>query len=64
MSINPKDIIIKSIKAEVVREFVRKHHYSGKVVNNNQLHFGCYLGAGMYKGQKVSLEARREKKDA
>lgn len=44
MSIKPKDIIIKPIKSEVAREFVRKYHYSGKVVQNSQLHFGCYVG--------------------
>lgn len=38
-----KDIIVKSIKSSVANEFVKKHHYSGKVVQNSQLHFGCFL---------------------
>ena len=38
-----KDIIVKVIPAKVANEFVKKHHYSGKVVNNSQLHFGCFL---------------------
>lgn len=38
-----KDIIVKPIKASVANEFVKKHHYSGKVVPNSQLHFGCFL---------------------
>jgi hypothetical protein len=27
----------------VANEFVKKHHYSGKVVNNSNLHFGAFL---------------------
>ena len=38
-----KDIIVKPIKASIANEFVKKHHYSGKVVSNSQLHFGCFL---------------------
>lgn len=38
-----KDIIVKHIKSSVANEFVKKHHYSGKVVSNSQLHFGCFL---------------------
>jgi hypothetical protein len=38
-----KEIIVKVIPAKIANEFVKKHHYSGKVVNNSQLHFGCFL---------------------
>ena len=38
-----KDIIVKVIPAKVANEFVRKTHYSGKVVPNSTLHFGCFL---------------------
>lgn len=38
-----KEIVVKVIPATIANEFVRKHHYSGKVVNNSQLHFGCFL---------------------
>ena len=38
-----KDIIVKPIKASVANDYVKKHHYSGKVVPNSQLHFGCFL---------------------
>lgn len=38
-----KDIIVKPIKSQIANDFVRKHHYSGKVVPNSQLHFGCFL---------------------
>ena len=38
-----KDIIVKPIKSSIANDFVKKHHYSGKVVPNSQLHFGCFL---------------------
>lgn len=38
-----KDIVVKVIPAKVANDFVRKHHYSGKVVNNSKLHFGAFL---------------------
>lgn len=38
-----KDIIVKVIPADKANEFVREHHYSGSVVQNSTLHFGCFL---------------------
>ena len=38
-----KEIILKVIPAKIANEFVKKHHYSGKVVPNSTLHFGCFL---------------------
>lgn len=38
-----KEIIVKVIPSKIANDFVKKHHYSGKVVNNSQLHFGCFL---------------------
>ena len=38
-----KDILIKVIPAKVANEFIKKKHYSGKVVPNSILHFGCFL---------------------
>jgi hypothetical protein len=38
-----KEIIVKVIPSKIANEFVKKHHYSGKVVNNSVLHFGCFL---------------------
>jgi hypothetical protein len=38
-----KEIIVKVIPAKIANEFVKKWHYSGKVVNNSKLHFGCFL---------------------
>lgn len=38
-----KEIIVKVIPAKIANEFVKKTHYSGKVVPNSKLHFGCFL---------------------
>jgi len=38
-----KEIIVKVKPSKSANEFVKKHHYSGKVVNNSNLHFGCFL---------------------
>ena len=38
-----KEIILKTINSSVANEFVKKYHYSGKVVNLSNLHFGCFL---------------------
>lgn len=43
-----KEIIVKVIPAKIANEFVRKHHYSGKVVNNSSLHFGCFLDGQLH----------------
>lgn len=43
MEASVKDIVIKVIPSKIANEFVKKHHYSGKVVPNSQLHFGCFL---------------------
>lgn len=38
-----KEIILKVIPSNVANEFIKKHHYSGKVVANSVVHFGCFL---------------------
>lgn len=38
-----KEIIVKVIPSKVANDFVRRNHYSGKVVNNSSLHFGAFL---------------------
>jgi hypothetical protein len=37
-----KQIVLKPIGATEANNFVRKHHYSGKVVPNSQIHLGVY----------------------
>lgn len=41
---NVKDLIVKVIPSNIANEFVRKTHYSGKVVPNSKLHFGVFDG--------------------
>lgn len=43
-----KEIIIKVIPPKIANEFVKKHHYSGKVVHNSQLHFGAFLDGRLH----------------
>ena len=43
-----KDIIVKVIPSKIANDFVKKHHYSGKVVNNSQLHFGAFLNGKLH----------------
>ena len=38
-----KDIKIKVLPSRVANNFVRSHHYSGKVVPNSNLHLGAFL---------------------
>lgn len=38
-----KEIIVKVIPSKIANEFVKLNHYSGKVVPNSTLHFGCFL---------------------
>lgn len=38
-----KEIIVKVIPSKIANDFVKKNHYSGKVVNMSTLHFGCFL---------------------
>lgn len=43
-----KDIIVKVIPPSVANPFVKVHHYSGKVVPNSTLHFGCFLDGRLH----------------
>jgi len=38
-----KDLRVAPIRAADARRFISRNHYSGKVVNNSQLHFGVFL---------------------
>ena len=39
-----KQLIVKPISAQDANRIVRQLHYSGKVVNNSQLHLGVFMG--------------------
>tara|TARA_R110000822_G_scaffold56700_1_gene143092 strand:- start:232 stop:951 length:720 start_codon:yes stop_codon:yes gene_type:complete len=43
-----KEIIVKVINSKVANAFVKKNHYSGKVVPNSTLHFGCFLDGSLH----------------
>jgi len=41
--VSAKDILIKLIPSKVGRPFIKRNHYSGKAVNNSNIHFGVFL---------------------
>ena len=43
-----KEIILKPILSKVASDFIKKHHYSGKVTQNSKLHFGIYLDNALH----------------
>jgi hypothetical protein len=43
-----KEILVKVISSKVANEFVKLNHYSGKVVPNSTLHFGCFLDGKLH----------------
>lgn len=43
-----KEIIIKVIPSKIAIPFIKKHHYSGKVVQNSNLHFGAFLDGKLH----------------
>lgn len=43
-----KDIFINRVDSKSANNFVRRWHYSGKVVNNSQLHFGAFLNKRLH----------------
>lgn len=38
-----KEIAVKVIPAKIANDFIKRHHYSGKVVPNSNLHFGVFF---------------------
>ncbi len=43
-----KEIKLKVIPSKIANDFIRKNHYSGKVVNNSNLHFGAFLDGRLH----------------
>jgi len=43
-----KEIIVKVIPSKIANNFVKLNHYSGKVVPNSTLHFGCFLDGKLH----------------
>lgn len=60
-----KEIVVKVIPSNIANEFIIKHHYSKKKVNNSKLHFGVFLdnqlhgvmsyGSSLQKSRMVGL---------
>ena len=48
MARSAKEIVIKVIPSNIGNQFMKKHHYSGKVVNNSKLHFGAFLDGKLH----------------
>ena len=42
------DVELKVIPSKIAIPFIKKHHYSGKVVNNSGLHFGAFLDGKLH----------------
>ena len=55
-----KEIIVKVIPAKIANEFVKKHHYSGKVVQNSSLHFGCFLDDKLHGVMSYGASMRKD----
>ncbi len=43
-----KDIVVKVLPSNAASAFIRRHHYSGKVVNNSTLHLGAFLDGKLH----------------
>ena len=61
MATTAKDIVLRPISAKTANDFVRRVHYSGKVVNNSQLHIGVFLGGVLHGAMQFgpSLDKRK-----
>ena len=43
-----KEIRVKVLPSKIANAFVKKNHYSGKVVQNSNLHFGAFLDGRLH----------------
>ncbi len=43
-----REIIVKVLPRNIANDFIKRHHYSGKVVQNSLLHFGCFLDGHLH----------------
>lgn len=56
-----KDIILRPIKRAEADAVIKEHHYSGKVVNNSQLHIGVFIDGELHGAMQFgpSLDKRK-----
>ena len=43
-----KEITVAVIPAKIANDFIKRVHYSGKVVPNSQVHFGAFLAGDLH----------------
>lgn len=43
-----KDVVVKVIPRDIANDFIKKHHYSGKVMQSSQVHFGAFLDGKLH----------------
>lgn len=43
-----KEIEVRVIPSSIANPFIRRHHYSHKVVNKSNLHFGAFLDGKLH----------------
>lgn len=56
-----KDIVVKPISSKDANACIKRLHYSGKVVNNSQLHFGVFLDGKLQGAMQFGPPTFREK---
>jgi hypothetical protein len=56
-----KEVKLKVIPSKIAINFIKKHHYSGKVVNNSCLHFGAFLDGNLHGVLSFGASMSKEK---
>jgi hypothetical protein len=46
--VSPKDILLKPVDRKTADAIIKLHHYSGKIVNNSQLHIGVFINGEIH----------------
>lgn len=56
-----KDIVVKVIPYEMARDFIKKHHYSGKTAANTFVSFGCFIDNALHGAVQIgpSIDKRK-----
>ncbi len=55
-----KEIIVKVIPKKIGDEFVKKHHYSGKVDPRSSVSFGCFLDGKLHGVMQLSASINKK----
>lgn len=46
--VSAKQIELRIVPSKIANDFMRVHHYSGKIVNNSKLHFGVFAAKQLH----------------